>query len=99
MRFTNPNQFEKIRRLEGLKNQEDIWDIETFDEIKQKIEQLPPNTKELLLELELTPEMKRCLKKIRTFCKELSDDFKQTFLSLLDQYRKEHRQISQTILL
>lgn len=97
MRFTNPNQFERMRRLEGFKNPEDIWDIETFDDIKQRIEQLSPNIKELVSEEELTIEMKRCLEKTRTFCNELSEDFKQTFLSLLDQYRKERRQISQKI--
>jgi hypothetical protein len=97
MKFSNPNQFERMRRLEGLKNPEDIWDIETFDDIKQTIEQLSPNTKELVSEEELTVEMKRCLEKTRTFCGELTEDFKQTFLSLLDQYRKERRQISQKI--
>ena len=97
MKFSNPNQFEKIRRLEGLKNPEDIWDIETFDDIRQRIEKLPPNTKELVHEEELTVEMKRCLEKTRSFCSEVSEDFKQTFLSLLDQYRKERRQISQKI--
>jgi len=97
MKFSNPNQFEKMRRLEGMKNPEDIWDIETFDDIKQRIEQFSPNTTELLSEEELTAETKRCLEKTRTFCNELSDDFKQTFLSLLEQYRRERRQISQKI--
>ncbi len=86
-----------MRRLEGLKSPEDIWDIETFDEIKERIEQVSPNVKELISENELKLEAKKCLKKTRTFCKELSQDFKQTFLSLIDQYRQERRQISQKI--
>jgi len=97
MEFTNSNQFERMGRSEGFKNPNDIGDIETFDDIKQRIEQLSPNTKELVFEEELTVEMKRSLEKIRTFCGELSEDFKQTFLSLLDQYRKERHQISQKI--
>ncbi|HMB26344.1 MAG TPA: hypothetical protein VKP03_02920 [Patescibacteria group bacterium] len=98
MRFSNPNKFEKMRRLEGMRESEDIWDTETFDDIKQRIEQFPPNTKELLFEEELTAEAKRCLEKTRIFCNELSEDFKQTFLALLEQYKQDRRQISQKIL-
>lgn len=97
MKFSNPNQFKKIRRLEGFNNPEDIWDIETFDYIKKTIEQRSPNIKELLYEEELSAKTKRCLEKTRTFCNELSENFKQTFLSLLEQYRQEKRQIPQTI--
>jgi hypothetical protein len=37
MKFSNPNQFERVRRLEGLRNPADIWDITTFDEIKKQL--------------------------------------------------------------
>lgn len=99
MRFTNPNQFEKIRRLEGLKKPEDIWDwdIEDFEDIKQSFEQLPSNIKESVSEQELIAETRICLEKTRAFCGELSEDFKQTFLSLIEQYRRERRQISKKI--
>ncbi len=97
MRFTDPNKFERIRRSEGLNHPEDIWDIETFDDIRQRIKQLSPNIKELVSEEELNVEMKKCLKKTRTFCSELSEDFRQTFLSLLEQYRQGRRHISQKI--
>ncbi|MFH1621050.1 MAG: hypothetical protein ABIB04_03120 [Patescibacteria group bacterium] len=97
MRFTNPNQFEKMRRLEGLQNPEDIWDKKTFDDIKREIGQFSPNTKELISEEEPASEIKRCLEKTRAFCTNLSEDYKKTFLSLLEQYRKERRQISQKI--
>jgi len=97
MKFSDPNQFKRMRQLEGLKNSEDLWDTATFDDIKQTIDQLSPNTKELVSEEELSAEMKRCLKKTRAFCSELSDDFKQTFLSRLDQYRRERRQIAPKI--
>ena len=97
MRFTNPNQFEKMRRLEGFRNPEDIWDIKTYDGIKNEIEKTPSNIREFVQEHELDSETKRCLEKTRTFCSELSEEFKQTFLSLLEQYRNERRQISQKI--
>src|SRR3989339_1526103 len=97
MEFSNPNQFKKMRLLEGFKHPEDIWDIETFDDIKKRIEQFSPNITELISEKELNVEMKRRLEKIRTFCNELSQDFKQTFLSLLKQYRHERREIYQKI--
>ena len=97
MRFTNPNQFEKMRRLEGFKNPEDIWDLETYDEVKSEIEKTSPNVTEFIQEQELDDETKRCLDKTRVFCSELSEEFRQTFLSLLEQYRNERRQVSQKI--
>lgn len=97
MKFPNPNQFEKMRRLEGLRNPEDIWDLETYDEIKSEIEKVSPNVKEFVQENELDVETKRCLDKTRVFCSELSEEFRQTFLSLLERYRNERRQISQKI--
>lgn len=97
MEFTNPNQFEKMRRLEGFRNPKDIWDLETYDEIKGEIEKVSPNVKEFVREHELDSETKRCLDKTRMFCSELSEEFRQTFLSLLEQYRNERRQVSQKI--
>ncbi|MCD6149992.1 hypothetical protein J7J13_04400 [bacterium] len=97
MRFTNPNQFEKIRHLEGFKNPEDIWDVKTYNEIKSEIEGKLPNIREMVEEQKLNAETKRCLDKTRTFCAELSEKFKQTFLTLLEQYRSERHQISQKI--
>ena len=97
MKFSDPNQIGEMRRPEGLKNPHGIGDIETSENINQMIEQLLPTIKELVSEDELTVEMKRCLEKIRVFCDELTKDFKQTFLSLLDQYRNDRRQISQQI--
>lgn len=97
MRFTNPNQFEKIRRLEGLRNYKDIWDIETCDKIKSEINTTTPNVKEFAQEHGLDDETKRHLDKTRKFCSELSEEFKQTFLSLLEQYQNERRQIPQKI--
>ncbi|MBL7057984.1 hypothetical protein ISS03_01485 [Patescibacteria group bacterium] len=88
----------KIRRLEGFKNPEDIWDLETYDEIKSKIEKVSPNVREFVQEHELDSETKRCLDKTRAFCSELSEEFRQVFLSLLEQYRNERRQISQKII-
>ena len=93
----NPNQFKRIMTEEGLKNSQDIWDLKTYDEIKNEIEKISPNIKELVEEHELNAETKRCLDKIRAFCSELSEEFRQTFLVLLEQYRKERRQISQKI--
>ena len=96
MKFTNPNQFEQIMKAEGYKNPEDIWDLETFGYIQKSIEQLSHNIKELLNEEELSLDTKSCLEITRSFCKKLSDEFKNDFLSLLEQYRKERRQISQS---
>ncbi len=97
MKLTNPNQFEKIRRLEGLRNPEDIWDIEIFDDIRGEIEKVSLNIRELVEEHKLDAETKRCLDKTRTFCNELSEKFRQTFLILLEEYRNERRKISQKI--
>ena len=37
MRLTNPNQFEQIRRREGMRAA-DIWDTDTFEDIEAEIE-------------------------------------------------------------
>ena len=97
MNFTNPNKFKEIMREEGLKNPEDIWDTESFKAIREKIEKLPPQTIELMPEEELTAETRKRLEKVYTFCDELSEVFKQTYLSLIDKYKQEHRKMSQKI--
>ena len=97
MEFTNPNQFEKVRRSEGFRDYDDIWDFEIFDDIKGDIEKSSPNIRELTEEHHLDIETRRCLYKTRVFCNELSEEFKQTFLSLLDRYKNEHRHFSQKI--
>jgi len=88
---------EKIAREEGIISPADIYDQSTFEEIKQEIENIRPNVKELLDEKTLSPEQRDCLNKIREFCDELSENFRTEFLSLLEQYHKERRQISQKI--
>ncbi len=99
MEFSNPNQFKKIKKLEGAENSEDIWDIYEFDKIKNQIEkQTSFNIKELIDKDESIVEFQECLSKTRSFCDEVSKDFKQQFLCLLDQYRKERRQIPQKII-
>lgn len=97
MKFDNPNQFEKVRRLEGLRSQEDIWDLGTMDRVKTEIKNKKPDIKENLREHSLSPELKSCLDKTKIFCNELAEEFKQKFLSLLDQYGNERRQISPKI--
>lgn len=112
MRFTNSNQFEKMMRLDGTKNYEDIWDIDTYDKIKSDIEKELPNIKEFIKgeagqvshnikefidSHEFSIEKQRCLDNTRVFCSELSMDFKKKFLSVLEQYSQERRQISQKI--
>lgn len=88
MKFTNPNQFEKMRRLEGYTDPKDIWDTETDNDSASK-----PffNVTELLSERNLEHDLRLCLEKIRTFCNELSDDFQRIFTSLLEEYQKEHQ--------
>lgn len=97
MIVSNPNQLEKMGRISGFRNHEDIWEMKTFNDIKQEIELVSPNTKELIEESEFSSDMEKCLFKTRAFCNELSGEFKKEFVSLLDQYRKERRQISQKI--
>jgi len=97
MEFVNPNQFEKMRRLEGFRSHEDIWDDEVFNGIKSEIEKVPANIREFVDEYELDADTKRCLYKTRIFCTSLSENFRQTFLTLLEHYRSERREISQKI--
>ncbi len=99
MKFANPNQFEKMRKEEeGLRNPEDIWDVEVLEDIKREIKEAPSNTNELLEEGELGVESKKCLEKIRTFCHEVSQEYKEEFLSLLERYEKERHLISPKIM-
>lgn len=88
---------ERFAREDGIKNPEDIYDQPTFEEIRQEIEKKRPNVRELLDERTLSPEQKACLDKTREFCNELSENFRSEFLSLLERYRSERRQISQEI--
>ncbi len=98
MKFTNPNQFEKTRRLEGFRSHDDIWDIETHDKIKSKIENPPFRIRELLKEHELSFETKSCLYKTRAFCTDLSEDLRQTFLTSLEQHRNGRSKISPKVI-
>ncbi len=103
MIYINPNQLKRIGKLEGFKNSDDvlgecILDFETFYNIKYNIREISPNIEELSDEKVLDAKMKRSLFKIRKFCKELTKEFRDTFLMLLDQYRYERRYISQRII-
>ncbi len=98
MEFSKPREFEEMRRLEGNKSINDIWDIDTYDDIKNEIEKASSNIKELVENKELTEETEGCLNKAREFCSDLSEDFKQKFTDLLDEYRSNQRQLSQKII-
>src|SRR3989344_2840822 len=98
MKFTNPGQFEKMRRLEGMRSRADIWDLDTLDDIREEIRKKMPNIREELDRDRLTPELKSTLRKIITFCDELSEKFRERFLSLLNRYSSEKRQVSQKII-
>ncbi len=87
-----------MRREEGLRNPEDIWDVDVFEDIKSEIKKTPSNITELLEEGELGVEGSMCLEKIRSFCHEVSEEYKEEFLSLLDTYRKEGHLISSKII-
>ena len=97
MKFSNPHQYESVRKQEGLKDPRDIWDTENLGGIQELLQQLPPNVQELVFESDLSPEEERCLRTIGSFCRELSENFKEGFLLLLDEYRKERRRLLQDI--
>ncbi|MDP3956166.1 MAG: hypothetical protein Q8Q18_02895 [bacterium] len=98
MEIHNPNQLKKLMREEGITNPADIWDIEPYEEVIQDIEKKPRNILELLDKESVGPEMFECLTTTRTFCSESSENFRNTFLALIESYQKEKRHLSPKIL-
>jgi len=96
--FNNPNQLKRLMCEEGIKNPADIWDIETYEEIIEDVEKATPNIIELLDKEVMTHETLACLDTTRSFCKESSEKFREAFLTLIESYRKENRNLSQKIL-
>lgn len=97
MQFINPGHLEKIRREEGFRNQEDIWDPTTLQDITEIITDTPVNIHALVDSL-LYDETVRKFKRIFKFCEDLSEDFRKNFISLLEKYNRERRPISPQIL-
>lgn len=100
MDFVNPNKIERLGREAGLRS-EDIWsdwdDTETLEQITHPIQEALPNIEARISEHELTSETRHNLETVRSFCAELSEEFRQAFLLLLEQYRRERCLISQKI--
>jgi hypothetical protein len=99
-RFTMfDNYLEKIGRMEGFKNPEDIFDTTTFADIKKELENIKPADIEENLDKEkLPPELLHSLENAKSFCIDLSTHFQEAFLALLETYHKEERNISPRII-
>jgi len=93
MQLTNPNQFERIRREEGYKNEFDIEDNSTDETVKAEIERSARRITELLDENQLNREAKLSLVEVRKFCLELSQSFQDAFLEIIEEYGRERRPI------
>src|SRR3989339_726279 len=98
MQFNTPGKYSNMRRQEGLRFQEDIWDLETIDNIKKKLELQRPKIEELFDEEQLDEALLGTLNKTRLFCAELHDKFKKEILDLLATYELENKPIPKKIL-
>ncbi len=96
MVFIDPNKIKRISRLDGLRNSQDIWSI--YDELKELLLEVNLNISDLVDEQSLDNKGLACLEKVRKFCVDASQKFRDAFLELLDRYREEHRQLSQKII-
>lgn len=86
---------EKIGKNQGYKNPEDIYDAD-YDTIEKDISDASPKII-LRVDQESSFEQQALFYEIRSFVTDISNDFKEKFISLLKQYRSERRSISDTI--
>jgi|SRR3989344_247041 len=93
-----PSNLENIRRFEGFKNPEDIWDLTTYEDIKNSLEKQNTHIHEEFGEKWLSGEHLEQVKKVRAFCEQATQNFRATFLELLEQYTKEKRVMSPRIM-
>ena len=95
--FTNPNQFEKIQKYVGYSNYNDIWHLETWEDIKLAIVEAENNIQQKCDETKFSPEQKELFDTIKQFIDDTSLEFKKRFLELLNDYRENRKKISQKI--
>ncbi len=93
MRFVQHSQLTKIMEQEGTRNIEDILDLN-----ENREERKTPQNIKILIENSQTSEKKQdCLEKTKSFCTELTTEFENTFLFLLNEYSNNRREIPASI--
>ena len=91
-------QLRNIAKQEGIKNPDDIFDLSTFEDIKELIGNSEENVEESLSEEMPDKRREKCLKEARFFCADVSSRFQERFISLIESYRKEQSILSQEII-
>ena len=97
MKLRTPGQVESHFRDEGFRNPKDQNEWFSRSEYAEQIKELPVNIDVRCDYIELDEEDERHLELLKSFCNELSDEFRNNFFSLIEQY-KERKEIPQKII-
>lgn len=80
-----------------MKNPEDIFDMSTFEGMKKELDRLRPGIEEHF-DGKIEGEKADTLKEIRAFVNQTSNDYKDKFLELIEEYRAKRGEFSERML-
>ena len=98
MKFRTPGQLESyFKEEEGFRNPNDREGWFSLSDYAEKIKKLPANIDVRGNPYKLVEEGKKHIQLLERFCNDLSDQFRNTFFSLIEEY-KERKEIPQKII-
>lgn len=90
-------QLERLRREEGLRNLEDIFDTASWETIREELGTRAPRI-QLLAEGKLSSREQHAFEVIETFARDASKFYAEIFARALEEYRSERREIAPAII-
>jgi len=92
-----PNLLRQLRQEEGFKNEDDIYEMDTYEDVRGLIGEFNPK-KEKFIAGELNEKENGLLDEIDSFCDQATMEFRLEFEQLLEDYESKYGKISPEII-